>query len=144
MTKEVIGGIIRNVIEELLKGPLEEMRADMRLLKEYAERHALRIEQTNQRIDALGGRLDARLDETNQRIDETNQRLEALGGRLDARIDETNQRLEALGGRLDARLDEMIREQSRLAEEVARLKTDKALTGDVLHRLERIEDKVLA
>jgi len=121
MTKEVIGGIIRNVVEELLKGPLEEIRADMRLLKEYAERHALRIEQTNQRID-----------ETNQRIDETNQR-----------IDETNQRIDTLGGRLDARIDELTREQSRLAEEVALLKTDRAVTGDVLHRLERIEDKVL-
>ncbi len=38
----------------------------------------------------------------------------------------------------------MTREQARLAEAVAEMKTDRIMASDILHRLEKIEDKVYA
>ncbi|MBI4623601.1 MAG: hypothetical protein HY736_10340 [Verrucomicrobia bacterium] len=115
LSKDIIEAIAEKTLEKFLAGPFGELRDGQKALAE--------------RID----RIEARMDRLEAKLDRVELRIDALG----ARIDE-------MGARLDARIDALTREQARLAEEVAALKTDRSVTADVIHRLSRVEDKLYA
>jgi len=55
-----------------------------------------RIDETNERIDAVREELGQRIDVTNERINTTNDRMDTLRKELERRIDETNKRMDRL------------------------------------------------
>jgi outer membrane murein-binding lipoprotein Lpp len=71
--------------------------------------------------------LAGRMEKLEAKIDRLELRVDQLNSHLDARIDETNKRIDAL-----------TREQARLAVEMGHLKTNRAVTADILERLSRV------
>lgn len=103
-----------------------------------------RIDQTNERIDAVRTDLGNRIDQTNARIDEV--RIE-----LGHRIDQTNERIDQTNGRIDqtnARIDEV---RTDLGNRINALSVDLVSRIDKIHqriddvggRLDRLSESVM-
>lgn len=88
------------------------------------------------RIDAMGGRLDGRIDAMGGQISAMGGQIVAMGNAIGGRID-------AMGARLDERIDAVYTEFEKVRIEMERLKRDEAITADILHRMEIIEERVL-
>lgn len=114
--------------------------------------HAIRVaaEKTNQRLDETNQRLDALVAEvkaTNGRIDETNERLDSLRDftvkhltSLNTKIDTLNERLNGLNDRIDGLTEKVDRMGGELRQLNARF--DHFLTGEgskLVKRMETVE-----
>lgn len=54
------------------------------------------------------------------------------------------ERLDKLGSRLDSRIDLLAEQQQRLVEQIGGLKTAADVSATLLHRIDRLEDKVFS
>ena len=122
MIRRLIHSAMRSSIEELLSGPITEIRKDT-------------------------GALNRNMTELKSDVSELKTGLH----RIDLRLDDTNSRIMGLGARLDKRIDDLSFQQNRTVEEIAGLKTevsglkrDQHLTDVVERRLSRIEDRVFS
>ncbi|WP_250626625.1 apolipoprotein A1/A4/E family protein [Pinirhizobacter soli] len=91
---------------------LDRQMDDQRtLIQAMGERLDGRIDEVGERIDEMGKRLDGRIDEMGKRLDG---RIDEMGKRLDGRIDE-------VGKRLDGRIDNLAAQVQKLADVVGDL-----------------------
>ncbi|CUS80420.1 hypothetical protein [Candidatus Kryptobacter tengchongensis] len=110
-------------IDELrteLYAKIDEMRAEL-----YARIDGLRAE-LYERIDGLRTELNARIDETRSE--------------LSLRIDDTNKRIDNVVFMINSLVEKI----GELTREVESLKKENVVIGDILRRLQKIEDKVLS
>jgi len=140
MVRKLISSAMRSTVEELLSKPLHDLAEGQKALMVGLQEVRFALGAQSGRIDALGARLD--------------QRIDAQGNNLNLRIDG-----------LSARMDEMSTQQNRLTAEVAGLKIDVASlktdvagvktevvslkrdrdsADDQAHRITRIEDRVFS
>ena len=130
MLKAFFYNLLKRAIQELLEGTLKDIQretAESRAESQVALKD-IRREATESRAEFQAALKDIRREITEARA-EFRQEMAALTARID---------------RLSGRMDDLTREQARLAEIVAELKTERSVTADILHRLEKIEDKVYA
>jgi len=129
--------VLDKKIEDLrveLRGEIQAVRSELRgeiaELRQGQERIHLRIDEMGARLDGRIGALEARLDG----------RIGALEARIDGRIGGIDGRI----GGLDGRINELSKQQQRMVEQIAALKTsvDSCLT--LSHRVDRLEDRVFA
>ncbi len=119
----LIGGALRRSIQEEITPQFDELKGQLRDLTESHNRLVVRV-------DELGPRLDKRID--------------ALGERLDRRIDALSDRFDTRMEGFDTRIGELAAQQGRMVEEIASLKRDKGSADDLVHRVNRIEDRLFA
>lgn len=106
----------------------ETIEKQLAIMNENILGNSRRIDDINKRIDEL----NRRIDDTNKRIDDTNKRIDELGIELGRKIDETNKRI-----------DLVFIELGNIKKEMERLKREEVITGDIIHRMEILEEKVL-
>lgn len=102
---------------------LDRQMDDQRtLIEAMGKRLDGRIDEMGGRIDEMGKRLDGRIDEMGERLDG---RIDEMGERLDGRIDEMGKRLDGrideLGERLGGRIDNLALQVQKLADVVGDL-----------------------
>ncbi|MFV1974804.1 MAG: coiled-coil domain-containing protein [Candidatus Scalindua sp.] len=138
--ENVINSIKTLILPELSK--LQEGINEIRIRQESLEKQMVVINENilgnSRRIDELNKRIDGinqRIDETNQRIDDTNKSVHGTN----QRIDETNQRIDETNKRIDLIYVEI----GNIKKEMERMKREDAVTADILHRMEVLEEKVL-
>ena len=119
LKENIINSIKDLILPELSK--LQEGINEIRIRQETLEKQMVMINENvldnSRRIDEVSKRIDG----TNQLIDETNQQ-----------IDDTNKRL-----------DLIYVEIGNIKKEMERLKREDAVTADILHRMEVLEESVL-
>jgi len=142
LSKDIIEAIVDKTLEKFLAGPLGELREGQKALATRMDRLEAKIDRLELRVDQLAGEVLKNSERISSLETRLSMRIDALGARLDARLDETNSRLDLRIDKLGGRLGEMTREQARLADEMGQLKTDRAVTADILQRLSRVEDKL--
>jgi len=109
-----------NILESVKNMLLPELR------KLHEGQSEIKIRQES--IEKLLSIMNANIIDNSRRIDETNKR-----------IDETNKRIDEMSKRIDLVYVEL----GNMKKEMERLKREAFVTGDILHRMERLEDKVL-
>ena len=123
----IIDSIKSLLLPEIRK--LQEIANEFRIRQDAVEKQMVIMNQTmvimNQNI------LD-----NSRRIDETNKKIDDMGARL-------NQRIDTMGARLDLRIDYTHIELGNIKKEMERLRREDAVTSDILHRLEIVEERVL-
>jgi len=131
---------IRAAIKELMLPEIEAIRKDNQEIKARLELTNKRIDDINihladqsRRIDETNNKIDAVRDELLQKIDETNNKIDAVRDELLQKIDETNRRI-----------DQVIFQTTRIAQEMERIKREEKVTADILDRLRALEKKVYA
>ncbi len=131
---------IRAAIKELMLPEIEAIRKDNQEIKARLELTNKRIDDINihladqsRRIDETNNKIDAVRDELLQKIDITNKKIDAVRDELLQKIDETNRRI-----------DQVIFQTTRIAQEMERIKREEKVTADILDRLRALEKKVYA
>ncbi len=142
---------IREVIKELLIPELNEIKASGHRLEGRVDEISSRIGDTNLQLVELGRRID----ETNNRIDavreELTARMDTMNADLTARMDTMNAdltaRMDAQTARIDsqtARIDVLSEQVSELRMDFAEFKGREKLIEDLTTRVNRLESKVSA
>lgn len=114
---------------EAMNGRMSAIEADIRDLRRTLENTNKRIDDTNKRIDDT----NLRIDETNRKIDELRVELRDEIRKNTDRIDETNKRI-----------DQLYLELSDIKGDLREALSRKEIIDDVLIRVQRLEEKVLA
>jgi chromosome segregation ATPase len=166
MVRKLISSAMRSTVEDLLSKPMHDLAEGQKALMVGLQEVRVALGAQTARIDAMGARLDHRIDVLGS---ELNQRIDAQGARLDQRIDIQGNNLNLRIDGLSARMDEMSAHQNRLTAEVAdfrseirgdihavktevtglktevaSLKRDRDSADDQAHRITRIEDRVFS
>lgn len=138
--------------ENILESVKNMLLPELRKLHEGQSEIKIRQESTEKLLLLMNANIidnSRRIDETNKRVDETNKRIDEMNKRFDEmnkKFDETNKRIDETNKRIDGtnqRIDLVYVELGNMKKEMERLKRETFVTGDILHRMERLEDKVL-
>jgi len=138
---------VREVIKELLIPELNEIKANGYRLEGRVDEISSRIGDTNlqlvelgRRIDETNNRIDAVREELTHKIDETNNRIDTINADLTARMDAQTARIDSQTARIDV-LSEQVTE---LRMDFAEFKGREKLIEDLTTRVNRLENKIIA
>lgn len=131
---------LTEVLKDLVLPELDTLKGEVGKLGVRLDAVEKRLEDFNSRFQGV----DQHLIDQSRRIDETNQRIDAMKTDLTARIDKVNADLTARIDQQTVRIDGLTTQVATLAQEVAALRRDGAVMADILRRLARLEDKVAA
>jgi hypothetical protein len=118
MIRRLIHSAMRSSLQEVLEPSLVEIKTSVAELKTGIARLETRLDATNLRLDAANIRFDAKFDSLSSRFDNLTQRFEA-------------------------KFDEFSIQQGHLVQQVAGLQRAQEATQDILHRIGRLEDRLL-
>jgi chaperonin cofactor prefoldin len=146
---------IVEALKDLVLPELDELKGELK-------RQGVRLEAVERRLDDFAGRfqgIDQHLIDQSRRIDELRTelttRIDKVHTELIARTDNLHADLVARTDKVDAdltaridqqsiRIDSLTTQMAALAQELAGLRRDQQVQGDILQRLRRLEDKVAA
>lgn len=147
--KESIVNSIKDLLLPEIK-KLQEGQKELIIRQDAVEKQVVTIgediRENTRRIDNLYIELNKRFDEVNKRFDEVYKQF----GEVHRRFEEIGKRFEETDGRfsnrfdaLNMRIDYILVEFGNVRKEMERLKREEALTADILHRMEILEERVL-
>lgn len=156
MFSRAIKAAMRETIEELVSPQFQRIDARMDRFESELRETGARITETaahlGARIDETADRLESRIAETAARLDA---RMDEMNGRLSARIDEMgvglSSRVDDVTAQLGVRIDSLTAQQMQLVKEMGSMRVDLGalksgfdLAGTLIHRIDRLEDRVFA
>lgn len=131
---ESIKGFLLPELRKLQEGQneirirLETVEKQMVIMNENISNNSRRIDDINKRIDGVLYGIYSKFDDVNKRFDDVNSKFDRVNMRFDG---------------VNIRIDGVYIELGNMKKEMERLKRDEAITGDILHRMEILEEKVL-
>ncbi|MCX7965693.1 MAG: hypothetical protein N2596_03610 [Syntrophorhabdaceae bacterium] len=142
---------IMEKLKDMILGEIkEEFREFKSTVSGQLQGFALAIETMNSRMSGIESRMssmESDIRDLRKAIDETNKRIDDLRVELKAeimlntqRIDETNKRIDET----NKRIDDIYLEVSNIRGDLNKALSRKEVIDDVLIRVQRLEDKVLA